>query len=43
MAVAPIELEALLLAENADCDGRSVGWFLHRLILGFVGKRQMSG
>ena len=35
--------KALLLAENANGDGGSLCWFLHLLILGFVGKRQMSG
>jgi hypothetical protein len=43
MAIAPIQFEALLLAENANRDGCSLCWFLHREILGFAGKRQMSG
>jgi hypothetical protein len=43
MPIAPIQLEALLLAENANGDGGSLCWFLHLLILGFAGKRQMSG
>jgi hypothetical protein len=43
MAIAPIQLKALLLAEDANRDGGSLCWFLHRGILGFVGKRQMSG
>jgi hypothetical protein len=43
MTIAPIQLEALLLAENTDRDRCSLCWFLHRRILGFVGKRQMSG
>jgi hypothetical protein len=43
MAIAPIQLETLLLAEDANCDGGSLCWFLHREILGFAGKRQMSG
>jgi hypothetical protein len=43
VAIAPIQLKALLLAENANSDGGSLCWFLHREILGFEGKRQMSG
>jgi hypothetical protein len=43
MTISPIQLKALLLAENANGDGGSLCWFLHLLILGFVGKRQMSG
>ena len=43
MTIAPIQLETLLLAENANGDGGSLCWFLHREILGFAGKRQMSG
>jgi hypothetical protein len=43
MAIAPIQLKALLLAENTNGDGGSLCWFLHPLILGFAGKRQMSG
>jgi len=43
MTIAPIQLETLLLAENPNGDGGSLCWFLHREILGFAGKRQMSG
>ena len=43
MTIAPIQLKALLFAENANGDGGSLCWFLHQLILGFAGKRQMSG
>ena len=43
MTIAPIQLEALLLAENTNRDRCSLCWFLHRRILGFAGKRQMSG
>ena len=43
MTISPIQLKALLLAENANGDGGSLCWFLHLLILGFAGKRQMSG
>ena len=43
VAIPPIKLEALLLAENANRDRCSLCWFLHRRILGFAGKRQMSG
>jgi hypothetical protein len=43
MAIAPIQLEALLLAENANGYGGSLCWFLHLLILRFAGKRQVSG
>ena len=43
MAIAPIQLKALLLTENTNGDGGSLCWFLHPLILGFAGKRQMSG
>jgi hypothetical protein len=43
MTIAPIQLETLLLAENPNGDGGSLCWFLHTEILGFAGKRQMSG
>jgi hypothetical protein len=42
MTIAPIQLETLLLAENTNRDGGSLCWFLHGVILGFAGKRQMS-
>jgi hypothetical protein len=43
MAITPIQLKALLLAKDANGDGGSLCWFLHRESLGFAGKRQMSG
>jgi hypothetical protein len=43
VAVAPIQLKALLLAEDPNRDRCSLCWFLHGRILGFAGKRQMSG
>ena len=43
VTIAPIELEALLLAENTNRNRGALCWFLHRRILGFAGKRQMSG
>ena len=43
MTIAPIQLETLLLAEDSNGDGGSLRYFLHREILGFAGKRQMSG
>lgn len=43
VTIAPIQLEALLLAENTNRDRCSLCWLLHRRILGFAGKRQMSG
>ena len=43
MTIAPIQLETLLLAEDSNGDGGSLCYFLHREILGFAGKRQMSG
>jgi hypothetical protein len=42
MTIAPIQLETLLLAEDSNGDGGSLCYFLHREILGFAGKRQMS-
>ena len=42
MPIAPIQLEALLLAENTNRDRCPLCWFLHTRILGFAGKRQMS-
>ena len=41
--IAPIQFKALLLTEDANGDGGSLCWFLHEAILGFAGKRQMSG
>jgi hypothetical protein len=43
MSIAPIQLKALLLTKDTNGDGGSLCWFLHGLILGFAGKRQMSG
>jgi hypothetical protein len=42
MTIAPIQLKALLLAENTNGDGGSLYRFLHAVILGFAGKRHMS-
>ena len=43
MSIAPIQLKALLLTKDTNGDGGSLCWFLHGVILGFAGKRQMSG
>ena len=43
MPIAPIQLEALLLAKNTNRDRCSLCWFLHKRILGFAGNRQMCG
>ena len=43
VAVAPIQLKALLLAENPNRYGSPLCLVLHRGILGFARKRQMSG
>jgi len=43
MTIAPIQFEALLLAENTNRDWCPLRCFLHKGILGFAGKRQMSG
>jgi hypothetical protein len=43
VTIAPIEFKALLLAEDTNRDGCPLCCFLHKEILGFAGKRQMSG
>ena len=43
VTIAPVQLKALLLAEDTNRDGCPLCCFLHREILGFEGKRQMSG
>jgi hypothetical protein len=43
MAIAPVQLKALLLAEDTNRDGCPLCGFLHKEILGFAGKRQISG
>ena len=43
VTIAPVQLKALLFAEDTNRDGCPLCCFLHREILGFAGKRQMSG
>ena len=43
VTIAPVQLKALLFAEDTNRDGCPLCGFLHKEILGFAGKRQMSG